>query len=40
MRYAIGLGFSEAQAEKYIKRSIQIYTGGLDFEDYQYLLEK
>ncbi len=40
VRYAIGLGFSEAQAERYIKRSIQIYTGGLDFEDYQYLLEK
>ncbi|NQX77071.1 TerB family tellurite resistance protein [Gilvibacter sp.] len=40
VRYAAGLGFNNEQAEKYIKRSIQIYTGGLDFEDYQYLVEK
>lgn len=39
-KYAIGLGYSEALAEKLIKRSIDIYRGGLDFEDYQYLLNK
>ncbi len=40
VRYATALGFSDKQAEKYIKRSIEIYTGGLDFEDYLYLLDK
>lgn len=40
VRYATALGFSDEQAEKYINRSIEIYTGGLDFEDYRYLLEK
>lgn len=39
-RYAIGLGFSNDNAEKIIKRSIQIFSGQLNFEDYQYLLDK
>ncbi|MEP6261528.1 MAG: TerB family tellurite resistance protein [Gillisia sp.] len=39
-KYAIGLGFSEAQADKIITRSIQIFTGALDFEDYKYLLTR
>lgn len=39
-RYAIGLGYSEADAKAIIKRSIEIFTGGLDVEDYQYLLNK
>ena len=39
-RYAIGLGYTEELAKKLIKRSVQIYTGGLDFEDYRYLLNK
>lgn len=39
-RYAIGLGYSTELAQKLIKRSIQIYEGGLDFEDYRYLLNK
>jgi len=39
-KYAIGLGFTSDQAKKLIKRSIQIYEGGLDFDDYQYLLRK
>lgn len=39
-RYAIGLGFSSENAEKIIKRSIQIFSGQLNFEDYQYLLNK
>lgn len=38
--YAIGLGYTEELAAKLIKRSIQIYMGGLDFEDYRYLLNK
>lgn len=38
--YAIALGYTEELAAKLIKRSIQIYTGGLDFEDYRYLLNR
>ena len=39
-KYAIGLGYTEELAKKLIKRSIVIYQGGLDFEDYRYLLNK
>jgi len=39
-KYAIGLGYTEELAQKLIKRSIQIYQGGLDMEDYRYLLNK
>ena len=39
-RYAIGLGFSSAAADGIIKRSVKIFSGHLDFEDYRYLLEK
>jgi len=39
-RYAIGLGYTEEMATKIIKRSIKIYSGGLDFEDYKYLLKR
>ncbi len=39
-KYAIGLGFSAENAQKIIKRSIDIFSGGIDFEDYLYLLEK
>ena len=39
-RYAIGLGYTEALATKLIKRSIEIFNGGLDLDDYRYLLNK
>ncbi len=39
-KYAIGLGYTEDLASKLIKRSIEIYSGGLDMEDYRYLLNK
>ena len=39
-KYAIGLGYTEVLAKKLIKRSIQIYTGSLNFEDYKYLVNK
>lgn len=39
-RYVIGLGFSSVLAETIIKRSIQIFSGKINFEDYQYLVEK
>ena len=39
-KYAIGLGYDVATAQHLIKRSIEIYSGGLDLEDYRYLLNK
>lgn len=39
-KYAIGLGFSTAISEAIINRSIQIFTGQLNFDDYKYLVEK
>ena len=39
-RYAIALGFKEDEAAKIIDRSIEIFSGGLDFYDYEYLLHK
>jgi len=39
-RYAIGLGYNAETAQDLIKRSIKIYSGGLDFEDYRYLLNR
>ncbi len=39
-KYAIGLGYSAAQAKDLIERSIRIYSGGLSFEDYRYLLNR
>ena len=39
-KYAIGLGFSEKVSNGIIKRSVQIFSGNLSFEDYRYLLNK
>ncbi|AIY12934.1 MULTISPECIES: tellurite resistance TerB family protein [Cellulophaga] len=39
-KYAIGLGYSSEAATKLIKRSVQIFGGRLDFEDYLYLVKK
>lgn len=39
-KYAIGLGYDVETAQHLIKRSIEIYSGGLDLEDYRYLLNK
>lgn len=39
-RYSIGLGFSSDVSDEIIKRSIQIFSGQLDFDDYLYLLKK
>tara|TARA_R110000772_G_scaffold80608_2_gene171845 strand:+ start:370 stop:795 length:426 start_codon:yes stop_codon:yes gene_type:complete len=39
-RYAIGLGYNAETAQHLIKRSIEIYSGGLNFEDYRYLLNR
>ncbi|MGV6828834.1 MAG: tellurite resistance TerB family protein [Flavobacteriales bacterium] len=39
-KYAIGLGYPEDQARKLMKRSIEIFQGGIDLDDYRYLLNK
>jgi len=38
-KYAIGLGFTGEKADKVIERSIAIFGGKLDFEDYLYLVK-
>ncbi len=38
-KYAIGLGFSNDSANQVIERSIAIFSGKIDFEDYLYLLK-
>lgn len=38
-KYAIGLGFGAETAQGIIKRSIEIFSGGIDIEDYLYLLK-
>lgn len=37
-KYAIGLGFSATMANKVIQRSLVIFRGQLDFDDYLYLI--
>lgn len=39
-KYAIGLGFNNESADKVIKRSIAIFKGRIDFEDYRYLVQR
>ena len=38
-RYAIGMGFTGEKADKVIERSVAIFGGKIDFEDYLYLLK-
>jgi uncharacterized tellurite resistance protein B-like protein len=39
-RYAIGLGYSIKKADTIIEKSIAIFRGRIDFEDYLYLIKK
>ncbi len=39
-KYAIGLGYTEELAQKLIKKSIAIYSGGLSLDDYRFLLNR
>lgn len=39
-RYAIILGFPEEEANRIIARSIEIFSGHLDYYDYEYLLNR
>lgn len=38
-KYAIGLGYSHEAADKIISRSVDIFSGKIDLEDYLYLLK-
>lgn len=39
-RYAIGLGYTSEQSAEIIKKSVKIFGGNIDLEDYQYLINK
>lgn len=38
-KYAIGMGFTGEKADKVIERSVAIFGGKIDFEDYLYLVK-
>ena len=40
LKYAIGLGFNSVKAEEIIEKSILIFEGKLDFEEYSSLIKK
>jgi uncharacterized tellurite resistance protein B-like protein len=39
-KYAIGLGCSAEKATVLIEKSIKIFEGGIDYDDYEYLIKK
>ncbi|MDH5413545.1 MAG: TerB family tellurite resistance protein [Flavobacteriaceae bacterium] len=39
-KYAMALGFSSERAREIINKSIKIFNGKIDFEDYHYMIEK
>ena len=39
-KYAIGLGYTNEIADNVIEKSVAIFSGRIDFEDYVYLLKK
>lgn len=39
-KYAIAIGFSATTAEMLIKRSIQIFSGKISYDDYQCLIDR
>lgn len=38
-KYALGLGYKSDAADKLIKRSVEIFGGRIDFDDYLYLIK-
>lgn len=40
IKYAIGLGCASDNAKQVVEKSIKIFEGGLNFEDYQYLMNR
>lgn len=39
-KYAIGLGFTPERSRDIISKSIKIFNGKIDFEDYHYMIER
>ncbi len=39
-KYAIGLGYPSSKADRIIEKSVAIFSGRIDFEDYLYLLNQ
>ncbi|MEM9648605.1 MAG: TerB family tellurite resistance protein [Bacteroidota bacterium] len=40
VKYAVGLGYSPEKAHTLVDKSVAIFTGKIDFEDYLFLMEK
>lgn len=39
-KYAIGLGFPDKKADRIIEKSVAIFSGRIDFDDYLYLISQ
>lgn len=39
-KYAIAIGFNSEEAERVVNKSIKIFGGKIDFDDYTYLVKK
>lgn len=39
-KYAIGLGYPSEKADRIIEKSIAIFSGRIDFDDYLYIIKK
>lgn len=39
-KYAIAMGFSPVEAERLVNKSVKIFGGNIDFDDYLYLVKK
>lgn len=39
-KYAIGLGFPDKKADRIIEKSVAIFSGRIDFDDYHYLISQ
>ncbi|SHG72335.1 hypothetical protein [Flagellimonas flava] len=40
VKYAVGLGYSPEKAHTLVDKSVAIFTGKIDFEDYLFLMDK
>lgn len=39
-KYALGLGFNSEEAQRIIKKSVKIFSGKIDYEDFESLINK
>jgi len=40
IKYALGLGYSPAQAETLVEKAFRIFSGQIEFEDFKYIIDR